>query len=100
VCASSVILRPIQVIAAPFAGTPLAMATRKERRMAGSGARFVAIGAPLLIIGIVLALVLDGTARGIGAAIAVLGSIPCVVGATLLLSAGTEKRSREGKPYS
>ena len=73
------------------------MATHQERKLAGSGGRFAAIGAPLMVIGIVLALVLDGTARGIGVAIAVLGAIPIVVGVTLLLTAGA---SRKDKPYA
>jgi hypothetical protein len=68
--------------------------------MAGSGGRFLAIGAPLLAVGIVLALLLDGTARGIGLAVAVFGAIPIVVGIVLLASSGVEKRSRKGKPYA
>jgi cadmium resistance protein CadD (predicted permease) len=68
--------------------------------MAGSGGRFVAIGAPLVVIGLVLAIVLDGTARGIGAAIGVLGVIPVIVGITLLLSAGVEERSRKDEPFA
>jgi cadmium resistance protein CadD (predicted permease) len=81
-------------------GKVLHMAQRKERRLAGNGARFVAIGTPLVIIGIVLALLLDGTARGIGAAIGLLGAIPVVVGITLLLSAGVEERSRREEPFA
>jgi hypothetical protein len=76
------------------------MATRKEGRLASSGGRFVAIGVPLLLIGAVLAILLDGTARGIGAAIAVLGGIPLVVGVVLLLSAGVEQRSRQREPFA
>jgi len=75
------------------------MANRTERRLAGSGMRFVVVGVPLVIVGLVLALLLSGTARGIGAAIAVLGSIPTVVGIALVLSAGFEERSRKDKPY-
>ena len=69
------------------------MATRKERKLAGSGGRLVAIG-------IVLALILDGTASGIGAAIAVLGALPVVAGVVLLLSAGAEQHSRKDRPYA
>lgn len=76
------------------------MTQRKERRLAGNGARFVAIGAPLVVIGVALALLLDGTSRGIGAAIAVLGAIPVVVGAALLLSAGVEERARRDEPFA
>ena len=60
----------------------------------------LAIGVPLLVVGSVLALLLDGTARGIGLAVAVLGAIPIVVGIVLLASAGIERRSRKGKPYA
>ena len=76
------------------------MADRTERKLAGSGARFVAIGVPLLVIGVVVWLLLDGTARGIGAVIAVFGAIPTVVGIALVLSAGLDNRSRKGKPYA
>jgi hypothetical protein len=76
------------------------MATREERRFAGNGARFIAIGVPLIVIGLVLALLLDGTARGIGAAIGLFGAIPFVVGIVLMLTAGVEQRSRKGKPFA
>jgi hypothetical protein len=76
------------------------MASRKERKLAGGGGRLVAIGAPLVVIGIVLALLLDGTALGIGVAIAVLGAIPIVVGVTLLLSAGVEQHARKDRPFA
>jgi hypothetical protein len=76
------------------------MTTRKERRLAGSGGRLIMIGLPLVVVGIVLAIVLSGTASGIGAAIAVLGALPVIAGIVLLLSAGTEQHSRKGRPYA
>ena len=76
------------------------MAPRKERKMAGSGGRLVAIGLPLVVIGIVLALIREGTASGIGVAVAVLGALPVVAGVVLLLSSGTERHSRKGRPYA
>jgi multidrug efflux pump subunit AcrB len=76
------------------------MTTRKERRLAGSGGRLIMIGLPLVVIGVVLALILTGTASGIGAAIAVLGALPVIAGIVLLLSAGTEQHSRKGRPYA
>jgi hypothetical protein len=76
------------------------MAPRQERKLAISGGRFVAIGLPFVVIGLVLALLLDGTARGIGAAIGVLGAIPVVLGIALLLSGGVERRTRKGKPFA
>jgi len=76
------------------------MRARKERRLAGSGGRFIAIGAPLVVIGVVMALLLDGTAVGIGVAIAVLGAIPVVVGIVLLATAGTEQHARKDRPFA
>jgi hypothetical protein len=76
------------------------MATNRERKLAGSGGRFAAIGVPFVVIGVVLWLLLDGTARGIGAAIAVLGAIPVVVGFVLLLTAGADQAARKDKPYA
>ena len=76
------------------------MASRQEHKLAGSGARFIAIGAPLVVIGVVLALLLNGTALGIGVAIAVLGAIPVVVGIVLLATAGTEQHARKDRPFA
>jgi hypothetical protein len=73
---------------------------QQERKLASSGGRFVAIGAPLVVVGIVIALLLDGTALGIGVAIAVLGAIPLVVGIVLTLSAGVQRRDRQDKPWA
>ena len=69
---------------------------RQERKLAGSGGRFMAIGAPFVVIGIVLALLLNHDAVGIGVAIAVLGAIPLVVGIVLTLAAGVSHRDRRG----
>jgi hypothetical protein len=76
------------------------MASRQERKLSGSGVRWIAIGAPLVVIGIVLALVLHGDKIGIGAAIAVFGAIPVVVGVVLLLTAGTEQHARKDRPLA
>ena len=76
------------------------MTPRQERKLAGGGWRLIAIGAPLVVIGIVLALLLSGTSLGIGVAIAVLGAIPVVVGITMLLSAGVEQHSRKDRPFA
>jgi hypothetical protein len=73
---------------------------RQERKLAGSGVRFMAIGAPLVVIGVVLALLLDHNAVGIGVAIAVLGAIPVVVGLVLTLSSGVQRRERQDKPWA
>jgi hypothetical protein len=75
------------------------MAPRHERKLAGSGGRLVMIGAPFVVIGIVLALLFDANRVGIGVAIALLGALPVVAGIALLLSAGTERRVRQDKPF-
>jgi hypothetical protein len=67
---------------------------RQERKAAASGTRFMAIGAPLLVVGVVLALLLDHNSVGIGVAIAVLGAIPLIVGIVLALGAGVHRRER------
>jgi hypothetical protein len=76
------------------------MASRTERKLSGSGGRLVMIGAPLVIIGIVLALVLDHNSVGIGVAIALLGAIPLVAGIVTLLSAGVERHARKDRPFA
>jgi hypothetical protein len=72
---------------------------QQERKLAGSGGRFMSIGAPIVVVGIVLALLLDHNSVGIGVAIAVLGAIPLVVGIALTLSAGVQRRDRQDKPW-
>jgi hypothetical protein len=76
------------------------MASRSERKLAGSGSRMIGLGAPFVAIGVVLAVVLNGTAAGIGVAFAMLGAIPVVVGVVLLLTAGVEHRARERRPFA
>jgi hypothetical protein len=76
------------------------MSAREERKATGSGGRWIAVGAPFVAIGVVLALLLDGTALGIGVAIAVLGAIPVVVGIVLLAGAGVEHHARKDRPFA
>ena len=73
---------------------------RQERKLAGSGGRFLMIGIPLMIVGIVLALLLDHNSVGIGVAIAVLGAIPTVVGVVLMATAGVEHHERKDRPWA
>jgi len=72
---------------------------RQEHKLASSGGRLMAIGAPLVVIGVVLALLLDHNSVGIGVAIALLGAIPLVAGLALALSAGVQRRDRQDKPW-
>jgi hypothetical protein len=73
---------------------------RQERKLAGSGGRFLMIGIPLMIVGIVLALLLDHNSVGIGVAIAVLGAIPTVVGVVLMATAGVQHHERKDGPWA
>jgi FtsH-binding integral membrane protein len=73
---------------------------RTERKMASSGSRFVMIGLPLVVIGVVLALLLDHNSVGIGVAIAVLGAIPTVLGLVLMGTAGVSQRERQNKDWA
>jgi len=73
---------------------------RTERKLARSGSRFVAIGVPLIIVGVVLALLLDHNSVGIGVTIAVLGAIPTVLGLVLMGTAGVSQRERHNKDWA
>jgi hypothetical protein len=73
---------------------------RQERKVAMSGGRFIALGAPFVVIGIVLALLLDHNAVGIGVAVVVLGAIAVIVGIVLMLGAGVEHHARKDRPFA
>jgi hypothetical protein len=68
-----------------------------ERKLGGSGGRFLLIGAPIVIVGILLWILWR---PGIGAAVTVLGCIPLAVGVALIASAAVSRRSRTGKPFA
>ncbi|MDA0139916.1 hypothetical protein OJ962_20605 [Solirubrobacter sp. CPCC 204708] len=83
-----------------LSGNAQPMANRTERKLTGSGGRFIMIGAPLVVIGIVLALLLDHNWVGIGVTLAVLGAIPTVVGIALTLFAGVNRHARKDRPFA
>ena len=72
----------------------------QERKLAGSGGRFVGDRRAAVVVGVVLALLLDHNSVGIGVAIAVLGAIPIVLGLVLMASAGVQRRDRQDKPWA
>ena len=51
-------------------------------------------------IGIVLLLALDGTAAGIGIALASLATVPTLAGLGMWLSGFVSRRARAGKPFA
>jgi hypothetical protein len=65
--------------------------------MAGNGARFLAIGAAIVVVGIIVWIVWK---PGIGAAITILGCIPLMAGIGLVASAALSRGARSGKPYT
>jgi hypothetical protein len=69
----------------------------RDRAMAGNGARFLAIGAAIVIVGIIVWIVWK---PGIGAAITILGCIPLMAGIGLVASAALSRGARSGKPYT
>ena len=73
---------------------------QQERKLAPAAAVSSRSACRCVVIGVVIALLLDGTALGIGVAIAVLGAIPLVVGIVLTLSAGVQRRDRQNKPWA
>jgi hypothetical protein len=69
----------------------------RERTLAGNGGRFLAVGAAIAIVGIVVWIVWK---PGIGAAITALGCIPLMAGIGLLASAALSRGARSDKPYT
>jgi hypothetical protein len=73
----------------------------RDRRLAGNGSRFLIVGLALMVVGAILYIALpSGTPSGIGGAVALIGSLPTVVGATMLGMAWVDRRSRAGKPFA
>jgi hypothetical protein len=73
----------------------------RDRRLIANGTRFLTVGAIMVIVGVVLYIVLpDSTPSGIGAAIALLGSLPATVGAVMLVMAWVDRRARKGKSFA
>jgi hypothetical protein len=68
--------------------------------MITNGARLLLLGGILAAIGIALMIPLEGTAAGIGIAIASLATVPTVGGLGLWLSGLVSRRSRAGKPFA
>ena len=72
----------------------------RDKSMMRTGARLLALGVVLIVIGLALAIPLEHTAAGIGWAIASIGCIPAVAGIGLFLSGFVSRRARAGKPFA
>jgi hypothetical protein len=73
---------------------------QRDQSMLANGSRLLLLGGVLAAIGIVLMVALDGTAAGIGVAIASLATVPTLGGLGLWLSAVVSRRHRAGKPFA
>jgi hypothetical protein len=73
---------------------------QRDRKMMATGSRLLLLGGALAAVGIVLMILLDGTAAGIGIAIASLATVPTVAGLALCLSGFVSRWSRANKPFA
>jgi hypothetical protein len=73
---------------------------QRDDKMVANGSRLLLLGGVLAAIGIVLMVALDGTAAGIGIAIASLATVPTLGGLGLWLSGMVSRRARAGKPFA
>ena len=72
----------------------------RDANMLATGSKLLLLGGVLAAIGIVLMIVFDGTAAGIGVAIASLACVPTLAGLGLWLSGFVSRRARAGKPFA
>ena len=68
--------------------------------MLTTGARLLLVGGILAAIGLVLVLLFDGTANGIGLVFFGFASLPTVAGIAVMGSAFVSRRARAGKPFA
>jgi hypothetical protein len=72
----------------------------RDAALIANGARLLLVGAVLAAIGIALMIPLEGTAAGIGVALASLGVVPTLAGVGMLLSGLVSRRARSGRPFA
>jgi hypothetical protein len=73
---------------------------QRDKDLMRNGSRLLLLGLVLAIIGMALAIPLDGLAAGIGVAIAAFACIPTVAGVGLFFSGVVSRRARAGKPFA
>lgn len=66
--------------------------------MVANGGWLAVVGAAGIVVGVVLIVV--GVPLGIGLTIALLGSIPFVAGAGLVITGAVSRRARSGRPFA
>jgi hypothetical protein len=71
----------------------------RDDKMVANGLRLLLLGGILAVPGIILMVLLDNTAAGIGIAIASLATVP-TAGLALWISGLVSRRSRAGKPFA
>ena len=75
-------------------------APERDKALMANGSKLLLIGGVLFAIGLVLMLALDGTAAGIGVALASLSVVPTLAGLGMTGSALVSRRARAGKPFA
>lgn len=68
--------------------------------MLTTGSRLLLLGGILAAVGLVLVLLFEGTANGIGLVFLSIGSLPTVAGIAMMGSAFVSRRARAGKPFA
>jgi len=72
----------------------------RDTALIANGSKLLLVGAALAAVGIVFMLLLDGTAAGIGVAIASLGVPPTLGGLGMWLSGIVYRRARSRRPFA
>jgi len=72
----------------------------RDKKMSATGIRLLAIAVVPAVVGLAVAIPLEGTAAGIGVALISLASVPAVAGIALIGSSVVSRRSRAGKPFA
>ncbi len=68
--------------------------------MLTTGSRLLLLGGILAAIGLLLVLLFEGTANGIGLVFLSLACVPTVAGIAVMGSAVVSRRARAGKPFA
>ena len=72
----------------------------RDKALMANGSKLLLIGGVLFAVGLVLMLALDGTAAGIGVALASLAVVPTLAGVGMAGSSLVSRRARAGKPFA
>ena len=72
----------------------------RDRKLIATGTRFLIAGVALAVVGVVLVMLLEGLANGIGVVAISFACILATAGLALIGSGIVSRRSREDKPFA